>query len=227
MGSMSRPPGARDGTRYGDDGGSRSVRPAWIEVIAEEAAEGELAELYDGLRSPQTGRVDHVMAIHSLHPQTMRDHAQLYRTLMDGKGGLSRPRAREDRRRRLGRQPPPPLTASPRGRSWPPHRTDEARPRPALADDFRSAPLSERSWRSASTRSSSPCSPGRWSARISTRCARRALGSRHPRRQPDHVLHRLREPPRGRAGHRARGRRRRPRMVRDARVSRGHVRRRC
>lgn len=126
---MSRPPGARDGTRYGDDGGSRSVRPAWIEVIAEEAAEGELAELYDGLRSPQTGRVDHVMAIHSLHPQTMRDHAQLYRTLMDGKGGLSRPRAREDRRRRLGRQPLPLLTASPRGRSWPPHRTDEARPR--------------------------------------------------------------------------------------------------
>jgi alkylhydroperoxidase family enzyme len=67
------------------------VRPAWIEVIAEEAAEGELAELYDGLRSPQTGRVDHVMAIHSLHPQTMRDHAQLYRTLMYGKGSLTRP----------------------------------------------------------------------------------------------------------------------------------------
>lgn len=66
------------------------VGPAWIEVIPEDEAEGELAELYDRLRSKQTGRVDYVMAIHSLHPQTMRDHEQLYRTLMYGKGGLSR-----------------------------------------------------------------------------------------------------------------------------------------
>jgi len=64
---------------------------AWIEVIGEDAAEGELAELYDDLRSPQTGSVDHVLRIHSLHPQTMRDHAALYRTLMYGSGGISRP----------------------------------------------------------------------------------------------------------------------------------------
>jgi alkylhydroperoxidase family enzyme len=31
------------------------------------------------------------MAIHSLHPQSMRDHQQLYRTLMYGAGGLTRP----------------------------------------------------------------------------------------------------------------------------------------
>ncbi len=67
------------------------VSPAWIEVIPEQEAEGELAELYDAHRSPQTGRVDHVLAIHSLHPRTMRDHAQLYRTLMYGDGGLTRP----------------------------------------------------------------------------------------------------------------------------------------
>ena len=66
-------------------------RPAWIEVIPEDEATGELAALYDELRSPQTGRVDHVMAIHSLHPQSMRDHEQLYRTLMYGAGGLTRP----------------------------------------------------------------------------------------------------------------------------------------
>jgi alkylhydroperoxidase family enzyme len=66
-------------------------RPAWIEVIPEDEAAGELAALYDELRSPQTGRVDHVMAIHSLHPQSMRDHQQLYRTLMYGAGGLTRP----------------------------------------------------------------------------------------------------------------------------------------
>jgi uncharacterized peroxidase-related enzyme len=71
-------------------GPEEPANPAWIEVIPEDEAEGELAELYDALRSKQTGRVDHVMAIHSLHPQTMRDHQQLYRTLMYGPGGLSR-----------------------------------------------------------------------------------------------------------------------------------------
>jgi alkylhydroperoxidase family enzyme len=72
------------------DGPNRS-RPAWIKVIPEGEAVGELAALYDELRSPQTERVDHVMAIHSLHPQSMRDHQQLYRTLMYGVGGLTRP----------------------------------------------------------------------------------------------------------------------------------------
>jgi alkylhydroperoxidase family enzyme len=72
-------------------GGPDRSRPAWIDVIPETEAEGELAALYDELRSPQTGRVDHVMAIHSLHPQSMRDHEQLYRTLMYGAGDLSRP----------------------------------------------------------------------------------------------------------------------------------------
>jgi alkylhydroperoxidase family enzyme len=64
---------------------------AWIEVIEESDARGELAQLYDELRSKVTGNVDHVMAIHSLHPQSMRDHERLYRTLMYGPGGLSRP----------------------------------------------------------------------------------------------------------------------------------------
>jgi alkylhydroperoxidase family enzyme len=80
---MSRPPSASDGP-------NRS-RPAWIEVIPEDEADGELAVLYDELRSSQTGRVDHVMVIHSLHPQSMRDHQQLYRTLMFGASGLTRP----------------------------------------------------------------------------------------------------------------------------------------
>ena len=66
-------------------------RIAWIEVIHEDEAEGELAEIYDQERVPQTGQVDNILKIHSLNPQTLRDHAQLYKTLMFGKGGLSRP----------------------------------------------------------------------------------------------------------------------------------------
>lgn len=64
---------------------------AWIEVIHEDEAAGELAEIYDRERVPQTGQVDNILKIHSLHPQTLRDHVQLYKTLMFGKGGLSRP----------------------------------------------------------------------------------------------------------------------------------------
>ena len=66
-------------------------RPAWIEIIAEDAAVGELAELYDAYRAPQTGVVDNILKIHSLNPPTLRDHAQLYTTLMFGKSGLTRP----------------------------------------------------------------------------------------------------------------------------------------
>ena len=64
---------------------------AWIKVIQEDEAEGELAEIYDEERVPQTGQVDNILKIHSLHPQTLRDHVQLYKTLMFGKNGLTRP----------------------------------------------------------------------------------------------------------------------------------------
>ena len=66
------------------------VGPAWIEVIPEAEAEGELAAMYGELRSAKTGSVDHILAVHSLHPETMRDHARLYRTLMHGRGDLTR-----------------------------------------------------------------------------------------------------------------------------------------
>ena len=64
---------------------------AWIDVIDEAAATGELAEMYDEYRAPQTGAVDNILKIHSLNPPTLRDHAQLYTTLLFGKGGLTRP----------------------------------------------------------------------------------------------------------------------------------------
>ncbi|MDQ3210121.1 MAG: carboxymuconolactone decarboxylase family protein [Actinomycetota bacterium] len=72
-------------------GDERPEKVAWIDVIHEDEAEGELADLYDKERVPQTGQVDSILKIHSLHPQTLRDHAQLYRTLMYGKNGLTRP----------------------------------------------------------------------------------------------------------------------------------------
>jgi alkylhydroperoxidase family enzyme len=57
---------------------------AWIEVIDERDAEGELADLYDRVVDPTFGKVDHIMSIHSLHPQGLVTHWELYREVMTG-----------------------------------------------------------------------------------------------------------------------------------------------
>jgi alkylhydroperoxidase family enzyme len=70
------------------------ARMAWIEVISEEEAEGYLAELYDRERLPQTNSVDNILKVHSLRPESLDDHARLYRTLMVTRGVL-KPAERE------------------------------------------------------------------------------------------------------------------------------------
>jgi alkylhydroperoxidase family enzyme len=62
---------------------------AWIEIIPDEDAEGMLKELYDQERDRRSGKIDNIMAIHSLNPDTLRAHADLYHTVMHGKSGLS------------------------------------------------------------------------------------------------------------------------------------------
>lgn len=61
----------------------------WIEVEDEDAADGKLARLYRGLREADGG-VDNILKIHSLHPESLRAHLALYRTMMFGPGPLSR-----------------------------------------------------------------------------------------------------------------------------------------
>lgn len=65
------------------------ARQAWIEVVPDDEAEGMLKDLYDQERDRRTGRVDNIMAIHSLNPATLRAHADLYHTVMHGESGLS------------------------------------------------------------------------------------------------------------------------------------------
>jgi alkylhydroperoxidase family enzyme len=61
---------------------------AWIRMIKEENAQGELAELYDqALES--WGGVDNILKIHSLNPASLRGHFELYKTLMRGPSDLS------------------------------------------------------------------------------------------------------------------------------------------
>ena len=62
---------------------------AWIEIVPDDEAEGLLKELYDQERDRRTGKVDNIMAIHSLIPETLRAHADLYHTVMHSRTGLS------------------------------------------------------------------------------------------------------------------------------------------
>ncbi len=63
---------------------------AWITTIADGDASGELAQAYAECADASTGRVAHIMKVHSLSPQAMVAHRALYRTLMFGPSPLRR-----------------------------------------------------------------------------------------------------------------------------------------
>ena len=62
---------------------------AWIKVIQEEEADGELKLTYSKLVEPWGG-VDNIMKIHSLNLPSLHAHNLIYTTLMRGKSELSR-----------------------------------------------------------------------------------------------------------------------------------------
>jgi alkylhydroperoxidase family enzyme len=66
-------------------------RSAWIEVIPESEAEGLLRALYEKEWDNQHQLVDNILKVHSLHPETLRAHVDLYRTVMYGKSAITRP----------------------------------------------------------------------------------------------------------------------------------------
>ncbi|MEL7529337.1 MAG: peroxidase-related enzyme [Pseudomonadota bacterium] len=54
---------------------------AWIEMISDEDADDELAQVLQLARTPH-GTVDNVMRVHSLRPNTMKGHVILYRAAL-------------------------------------------------------------------------------------------------------------------------------------------------
>lgn len=62
---------------------------SWIEEIEVTEADGKLAEVYAEL-AKKRGKVANILQVHSLNPDAMSNHADLYMTLMFGKSGLSR-----------------------------------------------------------------------------------------------------------------------------------------
>ncbi len=57
---------------------------AWIQTIEEGRAAGELARLYETMADPESGRVDNILKVHSLHAEGLETHFALYRAVMRG-----------------------------------------------------------------------------------------------------------------------------------------------
>lgn len=62
---------------------------AWIKVLKEDEAKGELKKVYNIMIEPWGG-VDNIMKIHSLNVPSLKAHNLIYGTLMRGKSDLSR-----------------------------------------------------------------------------------------------------------------------------------------
>jgi alkylhydroperoxidase family enzyme len=64
-------------------------RVAWIRIVPEEKAEGDVRAAYDVAASAR-GNVAEILRVHSVHPQALLDHLHLYRELMFGESELTR-----------------------------------------------------------------------------------------------------------------------------------------
>ena len=62
---------------------------SWIDEIEVDAAEGRLADVYAELIRKR-GKVSNILKVHSLNPDALGDHLDLYMTIMFGESGLSR-----------------------------------------------------------------------------------------------------------------------------------------
>ena len=61
---------------------------AWIRMVPEDEAEGQLAEFYERMRE-SWGGVDNILRIHSLNTRSLKGHFEVYKSLMRGAGALS------------------------------------------------------------------------------------------------------------------------------------------
>ena len=62
---------------------------AWIRVVGEGEASGELREAYARVKDAR-GKISQIMAVHSLHPKAMLSHLDLYLAIMFAPSGLTR-----------------------------------------------------------------------------------------------------------------------------------------
>jgi alkylhydroperoxidase family enzyme len=61
---------------------------SWIHTIPEDEARGELAALYERMLDRASGKLDHVLAVHSLNPRGLAAHFAVYSAAMASTRGL-------------------------------------------------------------------------------------------------------------------------------------------
>lgn len=64
------------------------IREAEPEELSPASRRNELEELYQATRDPVSGETDNILRVHSLHPEGMAAHWQLYRSAMAGTKSL-------------------------------------------------------------------------------------------------------------------------------------------
>lgn len=62
---------------------------SWIDEVDVAEADGQLESIYAELVAKR-GKVSNILKVHSLNPEAMQNHLDLYMTVMFGKSGLSR-----------------------------------------------------------------------------------------------------------------------------------------
>ena len=62
---------------------------SWIRIVDEANATGKLKEIYDEIETKR-GKISNIMKTHSLNPDVMKKHMELYLELMFSSSGLSR-----------------------------------------------------------------------------------------------------------------------------------------
>jgi uncharacterized peroxidase-related enzyme len=62
---------------------------SWIDEVEVSEADGRLAEIYQELVAKR-GKISNILKVHSLNPEAMTAHLDLYMTLMFGNSGLDR-----------------------------------------------------------------------------------------------------------------------------------------
>jgi len=62
---------------------------SWIETIESDEAVGKLAKIYSSLADPGE-EIAEILKVHSLKPDILRSHLNLYREIMYGDSSLSR-----------------------------------------------------------------------------------------------------------------------------------------
>ena len=63
---------------------------SWIQEITDNEATGKLKELFDSIKERTSGSIANILRVHSLNPEALEAHLNLYKTIMFGESNLTR-----------------------------------------------------------------------------------------------------------------------------------------